>query len=124
MLEAAEEGGGGRDVQVVVFLVVFDVGDIVSALLGVDGDGHLGRRVGLDVVAEEVDLIREEGEQETLGYLHLSFLLLHLSEFFHNEWRQLLLFPLVFLCLLGQQGPVHCDGILNVSVVDVEWILC
>jgi len=42
--------------------VFFNIGDIIAALLGVDGDGHLRRRVGLDVIAEEVDLIGEESE--------------------------------------------------------------
>ena len=117
------EGGGGRDVEVVVLFVVLDVGDVVAALLGVDGDCHLGGGVGLHVEAEEEDLVGDEDLDEALGDLHLSCPLFYRTEFLQEVGSDVLLLPLDFLRLLGQQGTVHCDGVLNVRVVDVDWIL-
>ena len=81
MVVVAVEGGGGRDVEVVVLLVVLDIGDIITALLGVDGDCHLGRGVRLDVEAEEVYLIGDKDLNEALGDLHLSRSLFYRAEF-------------------------------------------
>jgi hypothetical protein len=52
-----EERSGDRNVELVVFLVVLDVGDIVRTLLGVDGDCHLGGGIRLDVESEGVYLL-------------------------------------------------------------------
>ena len=103
--------------------MVLDVGDVVAALLSVDGDCHLGGGVGLDVEAEEEDLVGDEDLDETLGNLHLSCPLFYRTEFLQEVGSDVLLLPLDFLRLLGQQGTVHCDGVLDVRVVDVDWIL-
>lgn len=120
---AAVERGGGRDVEVVVLLMAFDVCDIITSLLGVDADRHLRGSIGLDVEAEEKDLIGDEDLDETLSDLHLPCSLFNRSEFIKEVWSYVLLLLFDFLCLLGQQRPVHCDGILDVSVVDIDWIL-